>query len=89
MSLLRLAARARRWRAGDIEDPLNDPEWVDDRRRVLAETGERLLAMWKNNHAFTVSMGSSSEDVWRLFKSGKYSDGEIVEKLRACVLEPP
>ncbi len=61
---------------------VEDPEWVDRLREFLVETGDRLLAMWRANRAVMVNLSSSGEATWQLFKSGKYSDDQIVTMLR-------
>ena len=64
----------------DPVETVDDPEWVGQLKTFLDETGARLLAMWRSNRGI-LERGPKNDSLWALYKSGKYSDEQILSML--------
>lgn len=61
-----------------------DESWLATFRGFLEETSDKSLRMWKTNRGIAPerSWTASGKAIWELFKSGEYSDEEVLGMLR-------
>jgi len=66
----------------DPATTVDDSAWVEDLRLFLGKTAEKLLAMWKANQGVPVKLTRSGSELWKLFKSRKYNDEQMIRMMR-------
>jgi len=66
----------------DPEATVEDPEWVAGFRAFLTEASATLLSLWRTPAAMPQTLTPAGEAVWEHFKTGNYSDEQIVSMLR-------
>ena len=66
----------------DPTETVDDEEWMAQLEADVDNTRERLLSMWRANRTYLKESNLQDDPLYQLYKSGKYTDDEIIGMLR-------
>lgn len=66
----------------DPESTTENKEWISKFESNVDSIRCRLLEMWKSNRGFLKDHNGPGDQVWKLFRTGSYTDREIIRMLQ-------